>query len=111
MELLREGVDCGERRARRQLESLGINNIYHPHYQHYDEPRKQKHHSQPIIENCTMEEDRAQANLGADPLDPPLIEKPKQPKKRFVGRRNAEKAETRLDANGTIKDSGAVQGI
>ena len=61
-----------------------------------------------------MEEDRAQANLGggfeAD-LDVSLVEKPKQPKRRFVGRRNAEKAEKQPNVNGSIEDSGAVQGI
>lgn len=61
-----------------------------------------------------MEDDRAQANLGpvtdAEP-DAGATEKPKQPKKRFVGRRAAEKVEIQPDSNGVIEDSGAIQGL
>lgn len=61
-----------------------------------------------------MEEDRAETNLGqsanAD-LHEPKVEKPKQPRKRFVGRRTADQA---ANANGTkevIEESGAIQGL
>lgn len=60
-----------------------------------------------------MEDDRAQTDLGiaadieeahyaAEPV-------PKQPKKRFVGRRTAN-ASVRNDGNTSIEDSGAIQG-
>lgn len=62
-----------------------------------------------------MEEDRAETNLGnsvnAD-LAIPGEEKRKQPKRRFIGRKTAEKAENSNGGlNGTIEDSGAIQGI
>ena len=62
-----------------------------------------------------METDRAQTDLGeavdaevsasrSDPL--------KQPKKRFIGRKTAaEKAGKNGGPNGTIEDSGAIQGL
>ena len=60
-----------------------------------------------------MEEDRAQANLGegqeAD-LETLLTEKPKQPKKRFVGRRAAARAGKEPNGVGTIED-GTVQSM
>lgn len=61
-----------------------------------------------------MEADRAETDLG-DSIIPELEaeedEKPKQPRKRFIGRRAAaEKAEQRNGPNGTIEDSGAIQG-
>ncbi|KAG7008134.1 2-(3-amino-3-carboxypropyl)histidine synthase subunit 1 [Physcia stellaris] len=59
-----------------------------------------------------MEEDRAQANLGpitdGEP-DAAVTTKPKQPKKRFVGRRTAEKTDETPSSNAIIEDSGAVQ--
>ena len=61
-----------------------------------------------------MEEDRAQANLGEGQeaeLENLLTERPKQPKKRFVGRRTAEKAWKQPNGDGAIEDSGAVQGM
>lgn len=61
-----------------------------------------------------MEEDRAQANLGpvtdGEP-DAGVTAKPKQPKKRFVGRRTAEKTDETPNSNAIIEDSGAVQGL
>ena len=62
-----------------------------------------------------MEEDRAQADLG-EVLDAEFgaerQEKQKLPKKRFIGRKEAaERAEKRSDTNGTIEDSGAIQGV
>ena len=61
-----------------------------------------------------MEQDRAQADVGKA-VDAELIaenqQKQKQPRKRFIGRKEAaERAETRADINGTIEDSGAIQG-
>ncbi|TKA74743.1 Diphthamide biosynthesis protein 1 [Cryomyces minteri] len=60
-----------------------------------------------------MEEDRAVANLGppvpAD-LNGETSTPPRQPKKRFTGRRAAAgKAGAKLDPNATIEDSGAIQ--
>jgi len=62
-----------------------------------------------------MEEDRAEENLG-DSINAELEVlgdcKPKQPKKRFVGRKTAEKAEKANGGlNGTIEDSGAIQSM
>lgn len=62
-----------------------------------------------------MEEDRAQVDLGGA-VDAELglenQQKQKQPRKRFVGRKEAvERAEKRSDTNGTIEDSGAIQGM
>ncbi|KAL1623733.1 Diphthamide biosynthesis protein 1 [Diplodia seriata] len=62
-----------------------------------------------------MEEDRAATNLGPTPAEElngePSIA-PKQPKKRFVGRRAAESAaaaKAKADPNANIEDSGAIQ--
>ena len=59
-----------------------------------------------------MEEDRAETNVGqavnAELHEPK--EKPKQPKKRFVGRRTVEQAEKVNGANGIIEENGAIQG-
>jgi 2-(3-amino-3-carboxypropyl)histidine synthase len=62
-----------------------------------------------------MEEDRAETNLGAlenseSQADVPEV--PRVPKKRFVGRKTAlEKSGNANDtSNGTIEDSGAIQG-
>ena len=61
-----------------------------------------------------MEQDRAQTDVGKA-VDAELSaenqHKQKQPRKRFIGRKEAaERAEGRADANGTIEDSGAIQG-
>ena len=62
-----------------------------------------------------MESDRTQSNLGqAVDLDAgeQRPEKPKQPKKRFIGRKAAaERLEQNGGSNGTIEDSGAIQGM
>lgn len=61
-----------------------------------------------------MEEDRAQTDLGVTrDLDfgAEKQETQKQPRKRFIGRKEAaERAEKRGDPNGTIEDTGAIQG-
>lgn len=64
-----------------------------------------------------MEEDRAATNLGPD-IDENIAEEPaavpKQPKRRFVGRKTVEKAaagEQHADANANIEDSSAIQGV
>lgn len=62
-----------------------------------------------------MEEDRAKADLG-EAVDAEFgaekQETQKLPKKRFIGRKQAaERAEKRGDTNGTIEDSGAIQGV
>lgn len=61
-----------------------------------------------------MEDGRAQVNLG-QAIDAELQavpeETPKQPKKRFIGRRAAaERAEQKTSANANIEESSAVQG-
>lgn len=59
-----------------------------------------------------MEEDRAETNIGQavnSELHEPTVEKPKQPKKRFVGRRTAEQAKKVIGANGIIEESGTIQ--
>ena len=61
-----------------------------------------------------MEVDRAQSDLG-EAVDAELSaehqQKQKQPRKRFIGRKEAaERAEKRGDTNKTIEDSGAIQG-
>jgi len=69
----------------------------------------------PLVIIIEMESDRAQTDLGKvhiEQVDAEKQEKPKQPKKRFIGRKAAaENAERRGDPNGTIEDSGAVQGL
>ena len=61
-----------------------------------------------------MEEDRAKTDLG-QAVDVELRVKesiPRQPKKRFIGRRAAaERALENVDPKGTIEDSGAIQGL
>jgi 2-(3-amino-3-carboxypropyl)histidine synthase len=60
-----------------------------------------------------MEEDRLQTNLGPDigaDLESEVTATPKQPKRRFIGRRAAEKAIQSSSANESIEESGAVQG-
>ncbi|EOD45924.1 Diphthamide biosynthesis protein 1 [Neofusicoccum parvum] len=62
-----------------------------------------------------MEEDRAATNLGPtveEDLNGEYNVAPKQPKKRFVGRRAAESAaaaKAKADPNANIEDSGAIQ--
>ena len=61
-----------------------------------------------------MEIDRAQTDLG-EAVDAELsaskTEPPRQPRKRFIGRKAAaEQAEKNGGSNGTIEDSGAIQG-
>ena len=62
-----------------------------------------------------MDSDRAQAGLGEAvvvELAADEQSKPKQPKKRFTGRKAAaERAEQNGSPNGTIEDSGVIQGI
>ena len=62
-----------------------------------------------------MEGDRAQADLGEAvnaELDAEKQEKQRQPKKRFIGRKEAaERAEKRADTDATIEDSRALQGM
>lgn len=63
----------------------------------------------------TMEEDRLATNLGPD-CDEGIVEEPapvpKQPKRRFVGRKTAEKSsEQPADPNANIEDSSAIQGV
>ena len=62
-----------------------------------------------------MEQDRAETDVGRA-VDAELSAenqpKQKQPRKRFIGKKEAaERAEGRADMNGTIEDSGAIQGI
>lgn len=68
----------------------------------------------PAINIVKMEEDRAVTNLGPTAEDGfnsevPVV--PKQPKKRFVGRKQADRAAGKTDPNANIEDSGAIQGI
>ena len=63
----------------------------------------------------TMEEDRTATNLGPE-VDEEITEEPaavpKQPKRRFVGRKTAEKSgEQQADPNANIEDSSAIQGV
>jgi 2-(3-amino-3-carboxypropyl)histidine synthase len=61
-----------------------------------------------------MEDDRAATNLGPSveegiPEEPTVV--PKQPKRRFVGRKKAEVASNAVDPNANIEDSSAIQGV
>ena len=58
-----------------------------------------------------MEEDRIATNLGPDEAD--AASTPKQPKRRFVGKRAAEIAAsaTARTPNGSIEESTAIQGV
>lgn len=62
-----------------------------------------------------MEKDRAETNLGTSvdaDFEIRTGEKPKEPKRRFIGRKAGEKARLeRKESNGTIEASGAIQGI
>jgi 2-(3-amino-3-carboxypropyl)histidine synthase len=62
-----------------------------------------------------MEDDRAATNLGPE-VDEDISEKPtaapKQPRRRFVGRKGAETANAQqADPNANIEDSSAIQGV
>jgi 2-(3-amino-3-carboxypropyl)histidine synthase len=62
-----------------------------------------------------MEDDRAATNLGSE-VEEGISEEPavasKQPKKRFVGRKTAEKmGEQQGDPNANIEDTSAIQGV
>ena len=77
---------------------------FHPTYTKYA----------PLINFAKMEEDRAAANLGPTTEcefsgEVPAV--PKQPKKRFVGRKTAERAAGKMDPNANIEDSGVIQGM
>jgi hypothetical protein len=59
-----------------------------------------------------MEEDRAQVDLGiAMDVEESLEEAAaqRQPKKRFVGRRQAAESASKNGVNGSVEDSGAIQ--
>jgi 2-(3-amino-3-carboxypropyl)histidine synthase len=62
-----------------------------------------------------MEEDRAATNLGPDIEEEILeepVEVPKQPKRRFVGRKTTAKDTNEpKDPNATIEDTSAIQGV
>lgn len=61
-----------------------------------------------------MEEDRAEVDLGvAVDVEERLEEvaAQRQPKKRFVGRRQAAEAATKNGTNSSVEDSGTIQGI
>lgn len=60
-----------------------------------------------------MEDDRAQVDLGvaADIEERQEEAAQRQPKKRFVGRRQAVEAAARNGANSSVEETGAVQGL
>lgn len=63
---------------------------------------------------AAMEEDRLATNLGpaaVDDIESEVTSPAKQPKRRFVGRKAAEKAASNTDANGSIEESSAIQGV
>lgn len=76
--------------------------LHTPRFNHNDEARN-------------MEEDRAATNLGPEveegiPEEPVAV--PKQPKRRFVGRKTAEVPNGQpVNANANIEDSSAIQGV
>ena len=58
-----------------------------------------------------MESDRAQVDLGiAADVEASQQEAIRQPKKRFVGRKQAAEAAERNGPNTNVEDSGAIQG-
>jgi 2-(3-amino-3-carboxypropyl)histidine synthase len=61
-----------------------------------------------------MEDDRAATNLGPD-VDENISEEPavvpKQPRRRFVGRKTEKAGEQQADPNTNIEDSSAIQGV
>ena len=75
--------------------------------------RAQVAHDLELCPANAMEEDRAEANIGQAIDDKLLIKEdvPRHPKKRFIGRRAAtERAVEQGVSQGTIEDSGAIQG-
>jgi 2-(3-amino-3-carboxypropyl)histidine synthase len=61
-----------------------------------------------------MEDDRIATNLGPEmngDVESEVVTPAKQPKRRFVGRRTAEQAAQSNGTNGSIEDSGAIQGV
>lgn len=61
-----------------------------------------------------MEDDRAATNLGPgveDGISEEPIVAPKQPKRRFVGRKTADKGDQIVDPNANIEDTSAIQGV
>jgi hypothetical protein len=66
--------------------------------------------------HATMEDDRAATNLGPsteDGMTEEPAQVPRQPKRRFVGRKTAEVAgrPAPTDPNANIEDSSAIQGV
>jgi hypothetical protein len=63
--------------------------------------------------HSNMEDDRAQVDLGiaADIEERQEAAVQRQPKKRFVGRRQAAEAASRNGANTSVEDNGAIQSI
>ena len=61
-----------------------------------------------------MDEKRIQASVKNDAtpeLSTRVAEKPREPRKRFVGRRTAaERVSTKSDSNSTIEETGVVKG-
>ncbi len=60
-----------------------------------------------------MEEDRAQSHISrAATAEPTTLseEKRREPRKRFVGRRTAERVTPKQDSDGAIEENGAVEG-
>lgn len=94
------------------LQSQGISptNILRPKVPIPLQPRDTPKHA-----TSTMEEDRTATNLGPE-VDEGITEEPvavpRQPKRRFVGRKTAEKnGEQQADPNANIEDSSAIQGV
>lgn len=61
-----------------------------------------------------MEADRAQVDLGVSENPVDAIESPtpvRQPKKRFVGRRQADENAAKNSSGSAIEDSGAIQSM
>jgi 2-(3-amino-3-carboxypropyl)histidine synthase len=61
-----------------------------------------------------MEEDRLATNLGPnldDQLESEVPAAARQPKRRFIGRRAADQATQNKTGDGSIEDSGAIQGV
>ena len=63
----------------------------------------------------SIEEDRAATNLGPEAdqgIPEETVPVPKQPRRRFVGRKTADKGhEQAADPNANIEDSSAIQGV
>ena len=79
-------------------------------------PRHVAFHDRATVPSHSMEDDRAATNLGPE-VDEGIPEEPvtvqKQPKRRFVGRRAADKTSQLqpTEANANIEDSNAIQGV